>query len=569
MSSARPTRSSCTARPASGRAGSRTSCGKSASARRRTWSAGSTSGLTRSSQRWPDTDLPLCRWATSTRETDSICGCRLVIGRRPADSFMGIPGYSRSGGGVSAVGGELGHEFPWKIIISAVLLLAPAGFVTAFFPIVSANQGTPDACGYRWTNSNAVPPKVSFNWIEIKDNGTPIHNTDWIGNADDGYLDVPFGFGFAFYDRMYPDGFVGTNGFISFGQGYTDSRLAPIPDSSHANNAVYGFGEDLQPGAAGSSGGVYYLRLMSPNRFVVEYLEVPHLGGGDTVTFEIILPETGHVLYQYLSPKGTVQVIGIENRDGSAGLEYPQVPTDHSAIEFAPANAPPGPVGVSLTPCAQRAKALPDADADARFTVANTGAGADTIDVSFTSPPPGWGAATRIESGTRDVSTPKLAVDPSGNAVAVWFQWNDNLTSGDVYANRFVPGSGWGTPTLIEDSPDTITSGPHVAVDFVGDAVAVWAQFHNSISTVYASRFVPGSGWGTATPIENSTAYAFNPVVAVDPDGNAVAIWTSYEEGHSYNDLWANRFVPGSGWGTPSLLENNTRSAKRFAQRSL
>jgi len=462
---------------------------------------------------------------------------------------------------VSAVGRELGHELSWEVILAAVLLLAPAGFVTAYPPIVSATQGTPDPCGYRWTDSNALPPKVNFNWIEIKDNGTLIHNSDWIGNADDGYLDVPFGFGFAFYDRTYSDGFLGTNGYISFGQGYTDSRLAPIPDSSYANNAVYGFGEDLQPGAAASPGGVYYLRLVTPYRFVLEYLEVPHLGGGDVVTFEIILLETGHILLQYLSPTGTVQVVGIENRDGSAGLEYPQRPIAQLAIEFAPASDPPGPVGVSLTPCAQRAKSLPDADADARFTVANIGTGSDTIDVSFSSPSPGWGAPTRIETGTRDASAPRLAVDPSGSVVAVWAQSDDNLTSLDIRANRFTPGSGWETPTLIEDLPGAASS-PDVGVDSAGNEIAVWAQLDGAVPSIYANRFVPGTGWGTAAPIEASTAYASNPVVAVDPDGSAVAIWTSYEEGHSYNDLWANRFVPGSGWGTPSLLENNTRSAQ-------
>ena len=72
----------------------------------------------------------------------------------------------------------------------------------------------------------------------------------------------------------------------------------------------------------------------------------------------------------------------------------------------------------------------------------------------------------------------------------------------------------------------------------------------------------PGRVVGDAEPDTGSGGHVEVALGHVDPDGNAIAIWTSFEEGHSYNDLWANRFVLGSGWGTPSLLENNTRSAQ-------
>ena len=165
----------------------------------------------------------------------------------------------------------------------------------------------------------------------------------------------------------------------------------------------------------------------------------------------------------------------------------------------------------------------------------------------------GWGTATLVETDAGEARSPQVAVDPQGNATAVWVQGSA------IWANRFVPGVGWGTATLI-DTDVGIAGAPQVAVDPQGNAVAVWEQSDGIRNNIWANRFVPGVGWGTATLIEtDNAASAHFPQVVVDPAGNAVAVWDQADPARS--NIWANRFVPGIGWGTPELIETETGNA--------
>jgi len=43
---------------------------------------------------------------------------------------------------------------------------------------------------------------------------------------------------------------------------------------------------------------------------------------------------------------------------------------------------------------------------------------------------------------------------------------------------------------------------------------------------IWANRFTPAAGWGVAEPIETDNAGdAFEPQVALDPNGDAMAVW--------------------------------------------
>jgi len=166
----------------------------------------------------------------------------------------------------------------------------------------------------------------------------------------------------------------------------------------------------------------------------------------------------------------------------------------------------------------------------------------------------GWGSPQLIETDNAGgASAPELAVDSSGNAVAAWWQF-DGIRS-NIWSNRFVVGIGWGTAQLIETDSSGTASGPHVAVDRSGNAVAVWYQSDGVRNSIWSNRYVVGTGWGAAQLIETDNSDAFNPRVAVDNSGNAVSVWCQYD-GTRYNIL-SNRFVVGTGWGTAKLIESD------------
>jgi hypothetical protein len=168
-----------------------------------------------------------------------------------------------------------------------------------------------------------------------------------------------------------------------------------------------------------------------------------------------------------------------------------------------------------------------------------------------------WLDPTLVETenlGSAD--QPALVIDGSGNAIAVWAQSDGVRTN--AWSNRFTVTNGWGTAELLENNDVESVDNVHLAIDGSGNAMAVWTQANpiGSRTDVWARRYVIGAGWGTAQVIEvNDAGSAYQAQVAMDFNGNAIAVWWQYD-GTNYN-IYANRFTVAGGWGSPVLLENN------------
>jgi hypothetical protein len=180
------------------------------------------------------------------------------------------------------------------------------------------------------------------------------------------------------------------------------------------------------------------------------------------------------------------------------------------------------------------------------------GARADVWANRYTASTTSWGTATLIESDdTGNADAPQIAMDSNGNAMAVWsqkvFTWNS------ILANRFDASTGsWGTATLVEINDSSNARFPKVAVDATGNAVAVWRE-DTTPSRIAGNRFNVSAGtWGTPVLIDTGASTATMPDVAMDGAGNAFAAWRQGD------DAMANRFNAGIGtWGAPVLIETN------------
>jgi len=163
-----------------------------------------------------------------------------------------------------------------------------------------------------------------------------------------------------------------------------------------------------------------------------------------------------------------------------------------------------------------------------------------------------WGTAALIETdNSGDAEHPEIVFDSSGNAIAVWFQ-NDGTRS-NIWTNRF-NGTSWGTAALIETDDSGYAGHPEIAIDSSGNAIAVWHQSDGARFGIWTNRF-NGTSWGTAALIEtDDSGDAYRPEIAIDSSGNAIAVW-SQSDG-TRNNIWANRFN-GTSWGTAALIETD------------
>ena len=170
----------------------------------------------------------------------------------------------------------------------------------------------------------------------------------------------------------------------------------------------------------------------------------------------------------------------------------------------------------------------------------------------------GWQATVSLGSNTNEVlSEPHLAFDASGNAIVVWQQFNQTDWISSVWANRYQTGGSWSGAQLLEHDDVGDHSSPAIAMDPAGNAMAVWAYNDGHIVGIQASRYVQGTdSWTTPEDINARVGNAMVPEVAMDKNGNAIAVWIEGESS-GYFSLWTNRYVPGSGWGTIELVEYN------------
>jgi len=156
-----------------------------------------------------------------------------------------------------------------------------------------------------------------------------------------------------------------------------------------------------------------------------------------------------------------------------------------------------------------------------------------------------------------------IAVEPNGNVMAAWVQWDEYGTSYHIYANRYVVGSGWGSPNLLETS-DLAVYKPRIAADSNGNAIAVWQQTWTTFGerfSIYANRYVAGTGWGAATAVyedkKDWLSATGAPRIAVDQNGNAMAVWSLNDSTWSHTSVWASRYVVGTGWSSATNLSGD------------
>jgi len=138
-----------------------------------------------------------------------------------------------------------------------------------------------------------------------------------------------------------------------------------------------------------------------------------------------------------------------------------------------------------------------------------------------------WGDTETITSVEGKIGYPQVVIDDFGNAVVVW-QQNDG-SDDNIYANHYDSAAGrWEEPILIEADAGN-TSHPSLALNESGNVVAVWQLEIDNTYIVYANVYDTSAGvWGVSEPL-SSGGNTYNLQLAVDDAGNAVITWEQWD----------------------------------------
>jgi hypothetical protein len=134
----------------------------------------------------------------------------------------------------------------------------------------------------------------------------------------------------------------------------------------------------------------------------------------------------------------------------------------------------------------------------------------------------------------QDADSPRVAVDATGDALVVWSRPDGTGPFGGdgcvrIQARTRSAGGVLG-PVLTLSPPGQNAFEFDVAVDADGDAVAIWNRSDGSSASccrrIQARSLSAGGALGPVQVLTASGQHADSPRVAVDADGDAVAVWT-------------------------------------------
>lgn len=204
-----------------------------------------------------------------------------------------------------------------------------------------------------------------------------------------------------------------------------------------------------------------------------------------------------------------------------------------------------------------------------------------------------WSASTTLAAMSRN---PRIHVDSAGNATAIWITGTTLNTAfraaggsfdapaalaanalqaelaGDLDGNLVTV---WTTPAGVQSktklsggswssSPNTLSStasdNPIVALGADGTVIATWHSVISSVHTIRAASKPNGGSWSSETNISSPARNSINQHVEVDANGNAAAIWYTFDQtGSNYSNVVVTAaYRPNGGsWSLPTALSQD------------
>jgi hypothetical protein len=135
-----------------------------------------------------------------------------------------------------------------------------------------------------------------------------------------------------------------------------------------------------------------------------------------------------------------------------------------------------------------------------------------------------------ISDAGQDASEPQIALDSSGNAVAVWTRFDGSFDRIQAAYRPAGAGSSFGAAQTLSPAGQDSTS-PQVSIDGNGKAYAIWTRFESPASATIQSSVRPAGGatsFGAAQTLSLAGQVAYQPQISggADGDSQASACWT-------------------------------------------
>lgn len=158
-----------------------------------------------------------------------------------------------------------------------------------------------------------------------------------------------------------------------------------------------------------------------------------------------------------------------------------------------------------------------------------------------------WSTPVNLSAAEQDASQARVAMDANGNAIAVWTRSNG---FNDIIQGSTLSFLGSWTPPVNISEVGRSALDPNVAMAPNGDAVVVWSGFFGSSALIYASKHPFGGNWSSPVSLTLPGENALGADIAMDFNGNAVVTWRRSDE---LNFVIQAATLPAGGYWSSSV----------------
>src|SRR5215207_2282445 len=135
-------------------------------------------------------------------------------------------------------------------------------------------------------------------------------------------------------------------------------------------------------------------------------------------------------------------------------------------------------------------------------------------------------SAINISDAGQDGFEPDVAVDPSGNVIAVWTR-SDGSFFRIQYSTRTATGA-W-TPAQTISDPNQSASNPDAAIDNSGNALVAWSRSDGTNIRIQAAYRPFGGSFSAPITISDPGFDATKPAIDFDNSGKALVTWQRFD----------------------------------------
>ncbi|WP_172683375.1 Ig-like domain-containing protein [Verrucomicrobium spinosum] len=207
---------------------------------------------------------------------------------------------------ISATPNPLIAEVALDSVSPRTVTLTNRGTQSLDFNVATINTNAFDGANYHWKDSDMANGPV-YVWNDISSSGSLLAS---VSEADDAFEEAALSFSFPFYGQTFTRIFVGSNGYVTLGEGSDEYANASLPSEGMPGGLIAALFDDLSPRAGGD---IFFQDF--GDHAVVQFQNVSFYGGGGAATFQIVLWSNGDIFFYYKQLSGTLSssTVGLQN----------------------------------------------------------------------------------------------------------------------------------------------------------------------------------------------------------------------------------------------------------------